>query len=35
VLPVAARQWVLIDNTFWHAQSDHINYFIDFTDYID
>jgi hypothetical protein len=35
VLPVAARQWVLIDNTFWHAQWDHINYFIDFTDYID
>jgi hypothetical protein len=35
VLPVAARRWVLTDNTFWHAQWDHNNYFIDFTDYID
>ena len=22
VLPVAARRWVLTDNTFWHAQWD-------------
>jgi hypothetical protein len=35
VLPVAARRWVLTNNTFWHAQWDHINYFIDFTNYID
>jgi hypothetical protein len=25
----------LTDNTFWHAQWDHISYFVDFTDYID
>jgi hypothetical protein len=42
VLPVAARRWVLTDNTFWHARwdlIDYINYFIDyiyyFIDYID
>jgi hypothetical protein len=35
VLPVAARRWVSTDNTFWHAQWDHIYCFIDFTDYID
>ena len=23
VLPVAARQWVSADNTFWHARWDH------------
>jgi hypothetical protein len=37
VLPVAARRWVLTDNTFWHTQWDHfinyINYFIDYIDY--
>jgi hypothetical protein len=33
-LPVAARRRVLTDNTFWHVRWDHINYFIDFTDYI-
>jgi hypothetical protein len=29
MLPVAARRWVLTDNTFWHAQWD----FIDYIDY--
>jgi hypothetical protein len=33
VLPVAARRWVLTDNTFWHARWDHIDYFIDNIDY--
>jgi hypothetical protein len=33
VLPVAARRWVLTDNTFWHAQWDLIDYFIDLIDY--
>jgi hypothetical protein len=36
VLPVAARRWVLTDNTFWHAQwdlIDIIDYFIDYIDY--
>jgi hypothetical protein len=36
VLPVAARWWVLTDNTFWHAQwdlIDYIGYFIDYIDY--
>jgi hypothetical protein len=28
-----ARHWVLTDNTFWHAQWDLINYFIDYIDY--
>jgi hypothetical protein len=32
-LPVAARRWVLTDNTFWHARWDHIDYFIDIIDY--
>jgi hypothetical protein len=31
VLPVAARRWVLTDNTFWHAWWD----LIDFINYID
>jgi hypothetical protein len=39
VLRVAARRWVLTDNTFWHTWWDHIDYFIDyivyFIDYID
>jgi hypothetical protein len=35
VLPVAARRWVLTDNTFWHTQWDLIDYFIDFINYID
>jgi hypothetical protein len=35
VLPVATRWWVSTDNTFWYAQWDHIDNFIDFTDYID
>jgi hypothetical protein len=29
VLPVATRRWVLTDNTFWHAQWDHIEYYVD------
>jgi hypothetical protein len=33
VLPVVARRWVLTDNTFWHAQWDLIDYFIDYIDY--
>jgi hypothetical protein len=33
VLPVTARRWVLTDNTFWHAQWDLIDYFIDYIDY--
>jgi hypothetical protein len=33
VLPVAARRWVLTDNTFWHARWDYIDYFIDIIDY--
>jgi hypothetical protein len=36
-LPVAARRWVLTDNTFWHAQwdiIDYIDYFVDYIDYI-
>jgi hypothetical protein len=35
VLPVAARRWVLTDNTFWHAQWDLIDYFINFNHCID
>jgi hypothetical protein len=31
VLPVAARRWVLTDNTFWHTQWDHIDYSIDYS----
>jgi hypothetical protein len=33
VLPVAARGWVLTDNTFRHAQWDLVDYFIDYIDY--
>jgi hypothetical protein len=33
VLPVAARRWVLTENTFWHAQWDLFDYFIDYMDY--
>jgi hypothetical protein len=37
VLRVAARRWVLTDNTFWHTQWDLIDIIdiIDFIDYID
>jgi hypothetical protein len=35
MLPIAAHRWVSTDNTFWHARWDNIDYFIDFTDYID
>jgi hypothetical protein len=35
VLPIAARRWVLTDNTFWHAQWDFIDYIDYFIDYID
>jgi hypothetical protein len=37
VLPVAARWWVSIDNTFWHARwdiIDIIDYLIDIIDYL-
>jgi hypothetical protein len=33
VLPAAARQRVLTDNTFWHAQWDLFDHFIDYIDY--
>jgi hypothetical protein len=43
MLPVAARWWVLTDNTFWHARWDpndfidyfvvHIDFFVDYIDY--
>jgi hypothetical protein len=35
VLPIAARWWVLTDNTFWYARWDIFDYFIDCIDYID
>jgi hypothetical protein len=33
MLPVAARRWVLTDNTFRHAQWNLFDYFIDYIDY--
>jgi hypothetical protein len=36
VLPVAARRWVLTDNTFWHTRwdlIDIIDYFFDYINY--